>query len=399
MQQTKEIILQCNASSGKMPCSAAQFVTAGHGALGEALGKHWVSRNGEEAAVRGVASVAGTGSINTGTTITGTTYKSLMARLAALQEGIGPEPVPDGTGSDADELAATYRRRLARTYFGCGLVTSLVVGSVALMPMLVAHPGTRRHSSQLETASADAAAAPGSAIARAPTARMDSFELPIRHNERANAAFPLQITGADAADAISVVLRDVPEATLLSSGERQDEHTWVLRPADLDNLRLSLREGTPDAFDVTIAVASAAGDQTALGVARVRLLDRPAPPQKAAAATDTPLARAADAKPAPQQPFRTQTPAARPADVAAARQKSAQKPSSVEPPKPLVAAVEETVATQQLPAGGVRPTRPEGMSALGALSADGGDVRQLWWRLPTVSPPAWAPFPDLPGRN
>ena len=376
----------------------------GTGALGEALGKHWVSRNGEEAAVRGVASVAGTGSINTGTintgTIsTGTTYKSLMARLAALQEGIGPEPTPDGTGSDADELAATYRRRIARTYFGCGLVTSLVVGSVALMPMLVAHPGTRRHHSQLETASADAASAPGRAVARTPMAHMDSFELPIRHSERANAAFPLQITGAGAADAISVVLRDVPEATLLSSGERQDEHTWVLRPADLDNLRLSLREGTPDAFDVTIAVASATGDQTALGVARVRLLDRPAP-QKAAASIDTPPARTADAKPAPQQPFRTQTTqAARTADVAAAQQKTAQKPSSVEPPKPLVAAVEETAAGQQLPAATVRPTRPEGMSALGALSADGGDVRQLWWRLPTVTTPAWAPFPDLPGRN
>jgi hypothetical protein len=343
--------------------------------------------------VRGEASVAGTG----------TAYKSLMAQLAALQEGIGPEPAPDG--SDANVQAATYRRRIARAYFGCGLVTSLVVGSVALLPMLYAHPGTRRHTSQLETASADAASAPGSAIARTPIARMDSFELPIRHSERANAAFSLQITGAGPADAISVVLRDVPEATLLSSGERQDEHTWVLRPADLDNLRLSLREGTPDAFDVTIAVASASGDQTALGVARVRLLDRPAPPQKAATAIDTtPPARVADPKPAPKQPFHTQTTATRPADVVTPQQKAAQKPSPVvEPAKPLLAAVEETIPAQQLPAGTtVRPPRPEGMSALGALPSEPGqDGRQLWWRLPTLSTPtpAWAPFPDLPGRN
>jgi hypothetical protein len=100
--------------------------------------------------------------------------------------------------------------------------------------------------------------------------------LPIRRSDRANAAFPLQITGARPTDITSVVLHDLPEQAWLSKGRRQDEHTWVLRPTDLGSLRLSMGEGTPDAFDLTIEVAAAGGNPAGLSVARVRLLDAPA---------------------------------------------------------------------------------------------------------------------------
>jgi hypothetical protein len=180
-------------------------------------------------------------------------------------------------GGEAQELAAVYRRRIITTYFGCGFVASVLLGCAMLLPLLYAHPGTRRGQAAAEANVASLPLWQASSTALLDV-EVNSFDLPIRRSERASAPFPLEITGAAPADAMRVVLRDVPEAASLSSGERQDEHTWLLRPADLDNLRLSMREGAPDAFNVTIEVAAATGDAAARSIARVRLLDAPAGP-------------------------------------------------------------------------------------------------------------------------
>lgn len=315
-------------------------------------------------------------------------YNGLVARLAAVPEH-APASSVDGVG--AQELAAADRRRIFTTYFGCGVVASVVLGCAMLLPLLYAHPGTRRSQAAVEATSASLPLWQASSAALLDV-EVNSFDLPIRRSERASAPFSLEITGAEQADAMRVVLRDVPEAASLSNGRRQDEHTWLLRPADLDNLRLSMREDTPDAFNVTIEVAAATGNAAARSIARVRLLDAPAEPESPAAVPDRlslrTIGEAADARLAPQS---TQSPAkARPAE-AAPQQKSPPKPQIVQVPKPQLQVAEEVRPTS-------RPTtRLEGMSALGMASREPDqDVRQLWWRMPA---PSWAGFTDLPGGN
>jgi hypothetical protein len=317
-------------------------------------------------------------------------YNGLMARLAAVPGG-APASAVNGIGGEAQELAAVYRRRIITTYFGCGFVASVVLGCAVLLPLLYAHPGARHGQAGVE---ANVASLPlwQASSAALLDVEVNSFDLSIPRSERASAPFPLEITGAGPTDAMRVVLRDLPEATSLSNGERQDEHTWLLRPADLDNLRLSMREGTPDTFNVTIEATAATGDAAARSIARVRLLDAPAQPEPPAAASDRPSLRtageAADARLTLQS---TQVLAkARPAE-AAPQQKSAPKPLSVSVPKPQLQVAEELRAAPR-PA-----TRPEGISGLGMASREPNqDVRQLWWRMPA---PSWAGFTDLPGGN
>lgn len=329
------------------------------------------------------------------------TYSSLMARLAALQEGIGPRPMADGP--EADDLAVAYRKRVIRTYFGCGVVTSVVIGCAALLPMLYAHPTAGGHAS-LEAIAADTAltAFLPDTKGRTAAAATQVFDLPIRYDERANAPFLLHVADTATGDAISIVLRNMPEAAWLSGGEREDEHTWRLRPADLANLRLLLRDGAPDAFDIHVEVASGVGSQTVRSVARVRLLDKPSQgQQQAEAITGTPdktptaaNARGADTKTATQRP-RTGTGGQRSADTTVHKEpaKSAALPTG----KSSVVATEETDTALQRSAGTERIVRPDGMSALGAVARDPDqEGRQLWWKMPL---PAWAPFNDGAGRN
>jgi len=141
---------------------------------------------------------------------TGHPYTSLMARLAAL-----PKDAAAGgaEGRDAHRAAAAHRRRMATTYFSYGLFASLVFGCAATLPLLFAHPGAPRNQGALAVTGTKLASVPlwPAHGAVAPDAEISSFELPIRRSDRANAAFPLQITGARPADITSVVLHDLPE--------------------------------------------------------------------------------------------------------------------------------------------------------------------------------------------
>jgi hypothetical protein len=312
-----------------------------------------------------------------------------MARLAALAEG-------RDVAAYTERAAATRRerRRVATKYFSCGFIASLAIGVLAILPAVLAHPGVRGARSQgvavatnVDSASMLLWPAHG---AIAPDAEIGSFELPIRRSERTNAAFPVEVIGGGAArDGLTVVLRDMPESTYLSKGQRRDANTWLLRPADLHNLRLSIYEGAPEAFDVTIEVATAGGDAVARSVARVRLLDPPAPPEPSIAALDTlavhsPLQTAEAAI----TPRREEAPAKpRPLETAP-QQKAAKKPQLVQAPRPV--RIEELRVVP-------RTVRPEGMTSLGMATRDlEADERQLWWRMPASS---WAGFVDLPGGN
>ncbi len=139
-------------------------------------------------------------------------------------------------------------------------------------------------------------------------------EMTIRRSHGGTALFPLRVTGAGGTDSVRVMLRDLPETVWLSNGVRQDEHTWGLRLADLEDLHVTLGDVTPDTFDVTVEVASVAGTQVAKTVAHVRLSDRrgvaaaPAQPRSTAATIED-LLRAPVAPPqAPgvATPFRTE---------------------------------------------------------------------------------------------
>ena len=314
---------------------------------------------------------------------------SLTARLAALAEG--REVI-----TYASQLAAARRERLRLTtkYFSCGFVASLAFGCVAMLPAVLAHPGVRLARSQpvevaahISRASVPLWPAHGTV---APEAEISSFELPIRRSERTSAAFPVEITGGGAArDGMTVVLRDMPESTYLSKGQRQDVSTWLLRPSDLNNLRLSIYDGTPEAFDVTIEVTSANGDPAARSIARVRLLDTPARREPSTAAVVDALSvhvpqQTVDAAIAPR---REELPAKLRPLESAPQQKAAQKPQLVQAPRPV--RIEELRVVPR--------TRPEGMSTLGMATREvEADDRQLWWRMPSSS---WAGFSDLPGGN
>ena len=102
----------------------------------------------------------------------------------------------------------------------------------------------------------------------------DAFDVVIERSTRANAPFGLRLVGSRDTG-MEVVLRDVPAAARLSRGERRDESTWKVRAADLEDLHLTLNDGTPDAFDVRIDVLAPAGVAAASSVARVRLVGLP----------------------------------------------------------------------------------------------------------------------------
>jgi hypothetical protein len=312
-----------------------------------------------------------------------------MARLAALGEGRDVAAY-----TERATAAQRERRRIATKYFSCGFIASLALGVLAILPAVLAHPGVRGARAQgiavatkFDSASMLLWPAHG---AIAPDAEIGSFELPIRHSERTSAVFPVEIVGGGAArDSLTVALRDVPESTYLSKGQRRDANTWLLRPADLNNLRLSIYEGTPQAFDVTIEVATAGGDPVARSVARVRLLDPPAPPEPPVAAVDTlavhsPLEAVEAAMVAPR---REEVPAKPRPLGTAPQQKAAQKPQLVQAPRPV--RIEELRVVP-------RTARPEGMTSLGMATREmDTDDRQLWWRMPS----SWAGSVDLPGGN
>lgn len=336
---------------------------------------------------------------------------SLAERLALLHGSAYPR---DGQAGRilVQTMANRSRRRLMRAYFGLGFATSAILGCAALLLMLFVDPENARiqgpwvseASASLPLAwrkeplprRAEIAHPAPVVVAAAPSSLPPQpIDMPILRTERALAPFPLHLARADLADPdVRVVLRDVPEAALLSTGTRENAHTWVLRPGDLGDLYLTLGDEAPESFNVKIVVARIAGIASKPLVAHVRLVngaeDEPMlPPSMRGTQTASGDTDAVDAPARPARRLKTAVQAVRHAPPLAPWPASLQVASA----RP-VAAPAEAVAVAPQPALSAPPvSRPEGMSALGALPHEDDAGRRVWWKMPIGS---WLPLPGTP---
>jgi hypothetical protein len=289
----------------------------------------------------------------------------LMQRLADLER--------DGGAADA---ACSPRPRLPLRAtlrpFAVGLLASLVLG-VAAFGLILATRLTVE-AGQAPTAAVAANAWP---LRRQPVA----LDLPILKSDEP-AAFPLLVTGLDGAGEARIVLQDLPEGVWFSRGQRRDEHTWDLARADLDDLSVTLRPGTPPAFLVGIDVVDGNAAILTQTSAAVRLVEASA----ATADVASPLLSMA-AKPQRREHW------VAPSDMAALTWSppTVTRESAAREARPRIAArvadrpqpaVSDT-AREGLSTMPAASQRPPGMSALGALSHDPtSEGRWLWWTLP-----------------
>jgi hypothetical protein len=362
---------------------------------------------------------------------------SLMARLDRLQAG----------------RRTTIRTRSHPTQrlFGIGLLAGGLIGAGAILAMPYVSPQKGAERAVAASVTASSASAPVRAVAaplpparesaptrtaaapstsreapkRAPAVEPPGPPPPLTMNltsgVRGTSPFPLQVSNIPDADTARVILRDMPKAAQLTSGERRDDHTWSLRIAELNGLQVTLGEGTPEIFDIIIEVASASGTQIIKTGARVRLKTDggSVAPRRVPATIEDLLRESRAIMPPPAQPpvdtpFHTtvtEAPAkAAPAEPAAAVAEGA--PTAPAPSAPVLSApapavAEATLAAQPTPsplpaAESERKPLPEGRSALGGPVAQAeaategetqAETRRVWWKLPTPSPtPAWAPF-------
>ena len=329
---------------------------------------------------------------------------SLAERLALLHGTAYPR---DGQAGRilAVTIADRSRRHLLRAYFGLGFATSAILGCAALLLMLFVDPETARiQGPWVAEASASLPLAwrkppprtaelpsPVVAAIAPPVVPAEPIDMPILRTERTLAPFPLHLARSDLADPdVRVVLRDVPEAAFLSTGTRENAHTWVLRPGDLGNLYLTLGDQAPESFNVKIVVARIAGIASKPLVAHVRLVngaeDEPVlPPSLRGMRTASSDADVLDAPAPPVRRLKTAVQAVRHSSPLAPWPASLQV-ASARPAAPEAAAV----APQ--PALAVPPVvRPEGMSALGALPHEVDAGRRVWWKMPIGS---WLPLPS-----
>jgi hypothetical protein len=215
-----------------------------------------------------------------------------------------------------------------------------------------------------------------------------AFAMSLHRGEGGAASLGLRVLGVDSADNVQVLLRDVPAAAELSRGERRDPGTWALRVAELENLQLRLSDGAPEAFDMTIEVATTGGARIAKAVAHVRVSEprsvaaMPPPPVR-------PIAASVDALPPPAVPLAP----------GAATSGSTVVEKGFRTEVTTLAHATETSEQRSAP----RPPPPGGMSSLGgpvgdpaAASPQPQEGRAVWWKLPQ---PVWAPFANGPGSH
>ena len=328
--------------------------------------------------------------------------RSLKERLALLECGVRPVAAARVRAGARYKTARTPAQRkwtVLGTSFWIGLGCGSALGSAMLLLAFVTHPDEMQTRLRELQAAADAMARPSPpaprqvrtyAPAGAPT--QAAFAMSIHRGDGGAAYVGLRVHGIDSPDSVQVLLRDVPATAELSRGQRRDPGTWALRVAELESLQLTLGDGTPDAFDMTIEVASTGGTRMAKAVAHVRVSDprgvaqMSAPPAQALAAGVDGLRQSAmpslsgssDHAPAVagasviERPFRTEV-------TALAR---------AEPPP------------EQLSAP--RPALPGGISSLGGPVGEPGapaqpqETRTVWWKLP---PPTWTPFADGTGSH
>jgi hypothetical protein len=300
---------------------------------------------------------------------------SLMQRLADLSL--------DNTFETSDAIRAFAAREDTRRSFLIGLVGSTVIGAAAYVALLAMGPKTE-------------AAAAIAGFERA--GRSIMLEVPAAPHGSVSSPFPLLRSGIRLAPDAHIFLRDVPEPVWFSRGERRDEHTWVLGAADLGDLEVVLRDGTPDAFSVGIEIMSRDAAQVAQAAARVHIVDpvrlselpppaTESPPEQTGKASVQVDAGVAIRDWGTSTHVKTFTPGSVVAKSSERTTADASAASSGENEKGFVTAAAAPASVQ----------RPEGMSALGAVPQEPSpEGRRTWWKMPL---PAWAPFTEQSGRR
>jgi hypothetical protein len=297
----------------------------------------------------------------------------LMQRLALLERHDG---AAETAGASGPRPPPSARLRP----FAVGLLASLVLG-VAAFGLMVA--------TRLTVEAGQAPTAVVAANAWPQRAHPVALDLPILKSDQPT-AFPLLVTGLDGAGEARIVLQDLPEAVWFSRGQRRDEHTWDLARADLDDLSVTLRAGTPPAFLVGIDVIDANAAILTQTSAAVRLVEPSAPTADVA----SPLLSMA-AKSQRREHWVT------PSEAAALTWSTptVSRESAAREARPRIAA---RLADRPLPAvsdtaregpsaTSAASQRPPGMSALGALSREPtSEGRWLWWTLPVLPVPGLA---------
>jgi hypothetical protein len=297
----------------------------------------------------------------------GTLPKSLRERLALLQHGL--LPVAQAGDRDRGPRGKIGRRVISRS-FGLGLACGAALGCATLFVVLAVPDETHvRHA----LAGPEPGAQLPASLQRETT---PSFEMILHRDQAGKASLPLRGLGVDDSQSLQVTLRNLPAGVRLSGGQRQDEQTWVLRVADLEGLQLLLSEGMPEAFDMTVEVATPAGSRLAEALAHVRLTDRA---DAASASSPSPLGISGS------EPVGAMAQA---------------RPPSVDTPfQTRVEAMPRTEGEMRT-AASARPPLPEGLSGLGGPRGGPAvappESRAVWWKLPMD---AWSPFAGKASGN
>jgi len=298
-----------------------------------------------------------------------------MQRLAVLDQEA--RPVADRS---VRLLQATIN---GRTFFALGRLLSLLLGGAL-------HFALPRGGVKVGDVVTPPASTLGSVWQRRHQLVLD---MPIARSD-APTPFPLLVTGLDGVRDAHVILQRLPEPVWFSRGERRDEHTWDLASTDLEDLHMTWRAGSPEAFGVDIEVVGPNAAPLAQSSAFVRLVDSPVPAAKSAALADTVLAQA----PAGMSDHK--------AEVATLDWSARTFTKPLLPREGLLArpalpvAAQPGAAVAQTAAASTPPPalqRPPGMSGLGAVAHEAvAEGRWLWWKMPA---PAWTVFASGDGAR
>ena len=300
-------------------------------------------------------------------------------------------------GSNSERIA--YRSGIG-AFFGMGLVGGGMAGAAVLLGMQVLAPG-QAGPLRIQVPAAITALAHWvpdvttsrvgrTALVARESQPLDAFDVVIERRTRANAPFGLRLVGSQDAG-MEVILRDIPVAARLSRGERRDESTWQVRAADLEDLHLTLSDGTPDAFDVRIDVLAPAGMAAASSVARVRLVGLPGIERTVTAPVEVAPISAALVE--PEVPAVTtmvgaNSPSNAHAILASRNDSPAKRERVARVSTPAATTVVEIDRRPVQPAAQAEARHwPEGASGLGVIARESD--RQVWWKLPA---PTWSPF-------
>jgi hypothetical protein len=280
-------------------------------------------------------------------------HLALVAKAQANGHTLRQSP-PRGTRRGAHVVVLAW--------FSLGVIASGAMGAGAVMWLRTLGGGDP-----------SAVVAPAVASWSHPRADWDTVHVTLDRGQRMRAPLALQVTGASGG-AFEVVMHGLPAGVRPSRGAPFGEGTWMLKPADLDGLYLTLDDTVADAFDVKIAVLTSAGIATAGSIVQVRLVEM-APATQAAVTVGVPVP--------PSPPVHAGMFAGEAADTA--------RPAPA-PARTAVQGTGRSGAPAQKRTGPVvastSRTMPEGAYALGATQRE-PEQQASWWQMP---PPTWSPF-------